>query len=90
MEKTIGQFISDERKSIAVRGVQMLVIGFMANIGITIIGLLAFIQFAWMLFTREKNEFIADVGVSIKNWYTTAITFLTGNNDEKPFPWIKP
>ena len=86
----MGHFISDERKSIAMRGVQMLVIGFMAYIGITIIGVLACIQFAWMLFTREKNEFIADVGISIKDWYTTAITFLTGNNDDKPFPWIKP
>lgn len=86
----MSQFISDERKSITVRGIQMLVIGIMANIGITIIGLLAFIQFAWMLFAREKNEFIADAGVSIKDWYTTAITFLTGNNDDKPFPWIKP
>ena len=82
--------LTEERKSIALRGFQMLVIGFMANIGITIIGFLACVQFAWMLFTREKNSFVADMGVSIRDWYASAISFSMGNCDDKPFPWSKP
>jgi len=68
----------------------MLVIGVMSNIGLTIIGFLAFVQFLWMLINQEKNSFISDVGISIRDWYSTAIDFLLGNSEEKPFPWSKP
>ena len=83
------QVLTPQRKSIAVRGFQMLVIGVMSNIGITIIGFLAFVQFLWMLITQEKNSFITDMGVSIRDWYSTAIDFLLGHSDDKPFPWSK-
>ena len=86
----MDQVLTPQRKSIAVRGFQMLVIGVMSNIGITIIGFLAFVQFLWMLITQEKNSFSTDMGVSIRDWYSTAIDFLLGNGDDKPFPWRKP
>ena len=84
------QVITPQRKSIAVRGFQMLVIGVMSNIGLTLIGFLALVQFLWMLITQEKNSFITDMGVSIRDWYSTAIDFLLGNNEDKPFSWSKP
>ena len=86
----MDQVVTPQRKSIAVRGLQMLVIGVMSNIGITIIGFLAFVQFLWMLITQERNSFISDVGGSIRGWYSTAIDFLLGNSEDKPFPWSKP
>ena len=86
----MDQVLTPQRKSIAVRGFQMLVIGVMSNIGLTIIGFLAFVQFVWMLITQERNSFISDVGGSIRDWYSTAIDFLLGNTDDKPFPWSKP
>jgi len=86
----MDQVLTPQRKSLAVRGIQMLVIGVMSNIGLTIIGFLAFVQFLWMLITQERNSFISDVGVSIRNWYSTAIDFLLGNSEDKPFPWSKP
>jgi len=86
----MDQVLTPQRKSLAVRGIQMLVIGVMSNIGITIIGFLAFVQFLWMLITQERNSFISDVGVSIRDWYSTAIDFLLGNSEDKPFPWSKP
>ena len=72
----MDQVLTPQRKSVAVRGFQMLVIGVMSNIGITIIGFLAFVQFLWMLITQEKNSFITEVGGSIRGWYSTAIDFL--------------
>ena len=84
------QVLTSQRKSTAVRGFQMLVIGVMSNIGLTFIGFLAFVQFLWMLITQERNSFISDVGVSIRDWYSTAIDFLLGNSEDKPFPWSKP
>ena len=86
----MDQVLTPQRKSIAVRGFQMLVIGVMSNIGLTLIGFLALVQFLWMLITQEKNSFITDMGVSIRDWYATAIDFLLGNSDDKPFPWRKP
>ena len=86
----MDQVLTPQRKSIAVRGFQMLVIGVISNIGLTLIGFLAFVQFVWMLITQERNSFISDVGGSIRDWYSTAIDFLLGNSDDKPFPWSKP
>ena len=51
----MDQVLTPQRKSVVVRGFQMLVIGVMSNIGITIIGFLAFVQFLWMLITLEKT-----------------------------------
>ena len=86
----MDQVLTPRRTSIAVRGFQMLVIGVMSNIGLTLIGFLALVQFLWMLITQEKNSFITDMGVSIRDWYSTAIDFLLGNSEDKPFPWSKP
>ena len=83
----MDQVTTSPRKNTAVRGVQMLVISFMMKIGLTIIGFLALTQFFWMLFAIEKNGFIADLGVTIREWHGEAISFLLGNSDNKPFPW---
>ena len=83
------QFVTSERKQVAVRGFQMLVIGIMMNMGLAIIGFLAFVQFLWMLIANEKNAFIADLGSSFRFWYDKAIAFLFGASEEKPFPWQK-
>ena len=78
-----------KRKQTAIRGFQMLVIGMMLNLGITIIAFLAFIQFLWMIITNDKNTFIADLGASFRFWYDKAIAFLLGASEDKPFPWQK-
>jgi hypothetical protein len=59
------QVVTSERKQVAVRGFQMLVIGIMMNMGLAIIGFLAFVQFLWMLVANEKNAFISDLGLKL-------------------------
>ena len=83
------QIVTSDRKQIAVRGFQMLIIGIMMNMGLAIIGFLAFVQFLWMLVTNEKNAFITDLGSSFRFWYDKAIAFLLGASEDKPFPWQK-
>ena len=83
----MDQVLTPQRKALAVRGIQMLIIGEMMNIGLTIIGFLALVQFLWMLFTNERNNAIADLVVKIKDWYGNAIAFILGNSEQKPFPW---
>ena len=83
----MDQVLTPQRKALAVRGIQMLILGVMMNIGLTIIGFLALVQFLWMVFANERNNAIADLGVKIKDWYGTAIAFILGNSEQKPFPW---
>ena len=88
-EKGMTQVVTSERKQVAVRGFQMLVIGIMMNMGLAIIGFLAFVQFLWMPVANEKNAFITNLGSSFRFWYDKAIAFLLGVSEEKPFPWQK-
>ena len=76
-----------QRRDIMIRGFQMLVLVMMFNFAITVVVFLAFIQFFWMLFTQQKNIFLADLGAILKNWFGEAIDFLLGTSDLKPFPW---
>jgi hypothetical protein len=45
------------------------------------------VQFLWLLFKGERNEFIAQFGRSLAEWLHDAARFLTAGSEEKPFPW---
>ena len=80
---------AQNRRHILNRSLQMLLFGFLINLGLTVIGFLAFIQFFWLLITKEKNSFIADLASGLKNWFGQAIQFMLSASDYKPFPWSK-
>ena len=80
---------AQNRKNILIRGLQMLLFGLLINLGLTIISFLAFVQFFWLLITKEKNFFIADLASGLKNWFGQAIQFMLSASDYKPFPWSK-
>ena len=67
----------------------MLLFGLLINLGMTVISFLAFVQFFWLLTTKEKNFFIADLASGLKNWFGQAIQFMLSASDYKPFPWSK-
>ena len=85
MEHSTGQ----QRSHILIRGLQMLAIGLLINLGLTIIGFLAFFQFLWLLITKEKNLFIAELASGLRKWFGQAIQFMLAASDYKPFPWSK-
>ena len=78
-----------QRKDILIWGLQMLLFGFFINVGLTIVGFLAFVQFFWLLIIREKNLFIANLASGLRNWFGQAIQFILGASDYKLFPWSK-
>ena len=80
---------AQNRKIILIRGLQMLVFGLLLNLGLTVISFLALIQFFWLLTTKEKNPFIANLASNLKNWFGQAIQFMLSASDYKPFPWSK-
>ena len=80
---------TQNRKIILLRGLQMLLFGLLINLGLSIIGFLALIQFFFLLITKEKNSFISDLASGLKNWFGQAIQFMLAASDYKPFPWSK-
>ena len=80
---------AQQRSHILIRGLQMLVFGLLINLGLTIIGFLAFFQFLWLLITREKNLFIAELASGLCKWFGQAIQFMLAASEYKPFPWSK-
>jgi hypothetical protein len=67
----------------------MLVLVLLVNLAQTVLGVCALIQFLWMLLTDERNEPVARFGAGISRWLETTARFLTGNSDERPFPWTE-
>ena len=53
----------------------------MINIGLTIIGLLAFFQFLWLFITKENNLLIAELNTPFRNWFGHAIKFMLAASD---------
>ena len=58
------------------RGALMLVFGLLLNLAITLVGVLASIQFLWMLVTTEKNQFITDISSDLSRWMSLTVQFL--------------
>jgi hypothetical protein len=54
---------------------------------IGLLDLLAFVQFLWLLFAGEPNQFLLRFGRSLSLWLADAARFLSCANDEMPFPW---
>ena len=81
------EFRKSARGQVLVRGALMLVFGLLLNLAITLVGVLAFIQFLWMLVTTNRNQFIADISSDLSRWMSATIQFLLGQCEEKPFPW---
>ena len=81
------EFRKSARGQVLIRGALMLIFGLLLNLAVTLVGVLAFIQFLWMLITTDRNQFIADVSSDLSRWISTTVQFLLGQSEEKPFPW---
>lgn len=72
------------------RLVYMVLIWFMIQISMTILGALTLLQFVLMLLNKgEANAQLADVGESLGIWVAKAARFLVAASDVKPWPWTE-
>jgi hypothetical protein len=69
------------------RGLFMLLILFGVAISQTVLYAIALVQFLWMVFAAERNGFLAQFGRSLGLWLAEAVRFLSGDSEDKPFPW---
>ena len=73
--------------SIWMRGLHMIIFAILFGIAEMVLVAFAILQFLWMLFTKERNGFLADTGSDIGGWLRDVTRFQTAATDEKPFPW---
>lgn len=73
--------------NIWLHGLLLLVMIVLTRVAEALLALCAVIQFFWLLFTKARNESIAEFGVGIANWMSISARFLSGHSDKRPFPW---
>jgi Domain of unknown function (DUF4389) len=73
--------------NIWMRGLTMLLIMLCVGLAQSVLYAVAVIQFLWMLIARERNVLLADFGGSLGLWLAESAWFLSGDTDDKPFPW---
>lgn len=86
-DKDMGEVVYERQSPIWMRGLYMIVFAIFFAIAETVLGVLALVQFFWMLFAGERNQAIADFGQSLGLWIRRVVEFQTGASEEKPFPW---
>ena len=76
-----------EDYNIWMRGLFMIIFAILFGVAEVILCVFAVLQFLWMLFAKERNQFLADTGETLGNWLREVVEFQTGATDDKPFPW---
>ncbi len=74
-------------RPLLIRGAIMIFFMICLGIAQSVLCAVAVVQFAWMLIKSERNEFVARFGASLGLWLAETASFLSGDRDEKPFPW---
>jgi Domain of unknown function (DUF4389) len=73
--------------NIWMHGLALLLVMLCVGLAQSVLYAVAVVQFIWMLVTRARNGFLVDFGRSLGLWLAEAAWFLSGDTDEKPFPW---
>jgi hypothetical protein len=69
------------------RGLFMLFFAVAFSLAQVLLNLLALVQFIWLLFAGEPNQFLLRFGRSLSVWLADTAQFLSCASDDKPFPW---
>jgi len=76
-------------KGIWMRGLMMIILAMMFGLAQTILGVLAVVQFFWILFSKEKNQMLANFGLDLGEWLAMTARFQSAASEDKPSPWSK-
>ena len=78
----------EERDSLLIRLVFMLLIALMISIAQTVLGVATLVQFVIMVLSKgEPNERLAEFGTSLGIWIAKAARYQTAASNVKPWPW---
>ncbi len=71
------------------RGLWMLIFIIFFGIAETLLGILALVQFIWLIATGGPNRALRDFGAALGHWMQDVARFQCCASDDKPFPWGK-
>ena len=75
------------RRDVWMRGLIMLVFIVLFWVGQWLLGLMAVIQFLWLLFSGRPNPQLISFGRSLAKWLAEVGRFQCVDTEERPFPW---
>ncbi|OQW90864.1 MAG: hypothetical protein BWK79_18530 [Beggiatoa sp. IS2] len=70
-----------------VRGFFILIFALISIALRIVIGITVLLQFGFLLFTGQLNEYLLDFGQKLSTYTYQIVRYLTFNSDEKPFPF---
>ena len=73
-------------RDIWIRGLIMLLFVIALGIAQWLLGLVAIVQFLWLLIGGEENRFLTRFGTSLAKWFSETVQFLSCASEDKPFP----
>ncbi|CUH63773.1 hypothetical protein TG4357_00882 [Thalassovita gelatinovora] len=76
-----------DKNAIWMRLLYMIIFAVLFGVSETILALGAILQFGFLLFTRKRNEKIAEFGATLSDWMRDVARFQTAVTEDKPFPW---
>ena len=80
----------EERDSLLIRLIFMLLIALMISIAQTVLGVATLVQFVIMVLSKgEPNERLAEFGTSLGIWIAKAARYQTAASNVKPWPWTE-
>ena len=69
------------------RGLIMLVFIVLTGVAQWIMGLLAIVQFLWLLLSERPNPNLVGFGRSLAKWLAQVGRFQCADTEDRPFPW---
>lgn len=84
------QFDPDEKDSLWLRLIYMILIALMISVAQTVLGVATLIQFIIMALNKgEPNEQLSEFGTSLGIWIAKAARYQTAASEVKPWPWTE-
>lgn len=83
----INTTLSKDSDNIWVRGVYIILFGFIYSVAEVVMIAVVVLQFLFILFTKEKNEKLLIFGAELSSFLYQVFQFLTFNSDTRPFPF---
>ncbi len=77
----------DNKRNIWMRGLFMLLMGLVFHVCITVLGIVALIQFVIALLNDTPNARLVALGRNLGNYVRQIVNFLTFVTEETPFPF---
>jgi len=85
-DKLIAELKEKDWGSIALRGIFMLLFGFLANIGLMATFVLAVIQFIVMVGTGQPSDVLTSIITRLATYIGQSLNFLSFKTEDMPFP----